>query len=272
MNKFRAAVLQLVSSDQLADNLANAHRLIDDACRDGAEFVLLPENFAFMGCEEQDKLDLKEPAGAGKIQTFLSQQAQLHGIWLCGGTIPIAAYAADKIRAASLLYDPHGKVVARYDKIHLFDVNVYGGDECYRESSTFEPGGDMIVAELPFANIGMSVCYDLRFPELYRAMHAHGVNLITAPSAFTFSTGEQHWESLLRVRAAENLCYVMAANQGGMHANQRKTWGHSMIINPWGEILAELEMGPGFVCADIDMAELSQIRRTFPALDHRKIQ
>ena len=271
MTTFRAAVVQMVSTDQIQDNLATATRLIDEACRDGAEFVLLPENFPFMGQEEQDKLAVKEPPGIGRIQNFLSQQAQLHGIWLCGGTIPLEANAADKIRPASLIYNPQGKLVARYDKIHLFDVDVSESEESYRESTTFEPGSDVVVADLPIANIGMSVCYDLRFPELYRAMHKHKVNVITAPSAFTYATGEKHWENLLKTRSVENLCYVIAANQGGKHVNQRRTWGHSMIVNPWGEILACVETGPGFACADINIDELNTLRKQFPALDHRKL-
>ncbi len=271
MSKFRAAVIQMVSTDHVQENLETAKRLINEACLDGSEFILLPENFPYMGQEEQDKLANKEPAGVGPIQTFLSQQALQHGVWICAGTIPLEATDPDKIRPASIIFDPQGNACARYDKIHLFDVLVNDGEESYLESSTFEPGSEIIVAKLPFANIGMSICYDLRFPELYRQMHNDDVNVITAPAAFTYLTGEKHWEHLLKVRAVENLSYVIAANQGGRHVNDRKTWGHSMIVNPWGEIIAEVEhSGPGFACADIDMDELTQLRKSFPALQHRK--
>ncbi len=267
----RVAVIQMVSTDHVSENLETASELINAASKEGAAFILLPENFAFMGKEEQDKLNTSEPAGEGPIQDFLSQQAKTHNIWLCGGTIPMATSAPDKITATSLIVDPQGKLFARYDKIHLFDVCVDNGDESYQESSTFVPGDEIVVARTPFANIGMSVCYDLRFPELYRKMHDQQVNLIITPSAFTYTTGKSHWESLLKVRAVENLSYVMASSQGGLHVNDRKTWGHSMIVSPWGEVLACVDSGPGFACADLDMQTLETLRKNFPALEHRKI-
>ena len=260
----------MVSTGDVKTNLDAAAELIQRAVADRAEFLVLPENFPLMGKAEQDKIGILEPYGKGPIQDFLSTRARQHKIWLMGGTIPLAASAPDKVRAACLLYNPEGKCVARYDKIHLFDVSV-NGKETYNESGTIEVGDEITVAETPFGNIGMSVCYDLRFPELYRNMHTHDVNIITVPSAFTATTGKAHWESLLRTRAVENLCYVIAPNQGGRHINNRETWGHSMIINPWGDILAVVELGEGIACADIDLDKLNIIRNSFPALKHRKL-
>ena len=268
----RIAVLQMVSGDNVSKNLETAGRLIRQAATEQAELMLLPENFPLMGHDEHDKVDIQEPYGSGPIQTFLSKQAHEHGIWLIGGTIPLQARQPDRIRAACLLYNPDGECVARYDKMHLFDVSVNGeSDETYNESGTIEAGEQITVAKTPIANIGMSVCYDLRFPELYRDMHKHNVNLITVPSAFTATTGKVHWEPLLRARAVENLSYVIASNQGGIHVNGRKTWGHSMIINPWGDILAWVGEGEGVACADIDLDQLMQLRERFPALKHRKL-
>lgn len=268
----RTAVIQMVSTAVVETNLQTAADLIQRAVADRAEFIVLPENFAFMGLDEHDKVSILESQGQGPIQEFLKDLARQHNTWLMGGTIPLQASVPDKIRAACLLYNPEGECIARYDKMHLFDVTVdSGGDESYNESGTIEAGDKIIVANTPFANIGMSVCYDLRFPELYRNMHAYNVNMITVPSAFTATTGKAHWESLLRSRAVENLCYVIASNQGGKHINERETWGHSMIINPWGDILAIIEDGPGFACADIDMSRLQDLRNTFPVLEHKKL-
>ena len=268
---FRAAAIQMVSSDNVGGNLATAAGLIRQAVADGAGFIVLPENFPLMGREERDKLRIAESYREGPIQSFLREQATQHGIWLLGGTIPLTAGVADRIRAASLLYNPRGECVARYDKIHLFDVMVdSGGSETYAESATIEAGDEIIVARTPLGNIGLSICYDLRFPELYRSMLSEDVNIITAPSAFTATTGRAHWETLLKARAVENLCYVIAPNQGGRHVNDRETWGHSMIVNPWGEVVAVIETGEGVACADIDLDQLKQLRQRFPALKHRK--
>ncbi len=272
MSIFRAAVLQMLSTDDVEANLDSAASLIEDAATQGAEFCLLPENFALMGMHEQDKLAIREAPGTGPIQSFLENQARRHQIWIMGGTIPLQADDPGHIRSACLLYNPDGEMIARYDKIHLFDVCVDSdSDEVYNESSTIEAGNQTVVARTPFANIGMSVCYDLRFPELYRGMHAHEANMITVPAAFTWKTGKVHWESLLKARAVENLCYLLASNQSGRHVNGRDTWGHSMIVDPWGSILACVESGPGVACADIDMEHLKRLRRTFPALEHRQI-
>ena len=261
----------MVSTDNVATNLQAAARLMEEAAVQQAEFLVLPENFPLMGMQEQDKVGILEPYGKGPIQSFLSDQARLHQVWILGGTVPLAASVPDKIRAASLLYNPEGRCIARYDKIHLFDVSVKDTDESYNESATIEAGDELVVVRTPFGNIGLSVCYDLRFPELYRNMHAQDVNIITVPSAFTFTTGKPHWESLLRARAVENLCYVIASNQGGRHINNRETWGHSLIMDPWGDILAMVEQGEGVACTDIDLEQLLTLRINFPTLQHRKL-
>jgi Predicted amidohydrolase len=268
----RAAAIQMVSGGDRDANLNSAARLIRQAVAEHAVFLLLPENFALMGHHERDKLLIREAYGSGPIQDFLSSQARQHRIWLMGGTIPLKADAMDKVRAACLLYNPEGKCVARYDKMHLFDVSVgAGSNEIYNESGTIEGGNDVVVASIPLGNVGMSVCYDIRFPELFRRMHQHGVNIITVPSAFTATTGRVHWEVLLCARAVENFCYVIASNQGGRHINNRETWGHSMIISPWGEVLALVDRDEGIACADIDLGRLQELRNRFPSLAHRKI-
>lgn len=271
-NITRVAAIQMVSGDNVEANLRSAADLIGRAVADHATFLLLPENFALMGHNEEDKLRVMEPYGQGPIQSFLAGQARTHGIWLMGGTIPLKADAANKVRATCLLLNPEGKCVARYDKIHLFDVAVgNSAQDIYNESATIEGSTEIMVANTPFGNIGMSVCYDLRFPELYRRMHESNVNIITVPSAFTATTGKAHWEFLLRARAIENLCYVIASNQGGRHMNNRETWGHSMVVSPWGEILATVAQGEGIACADIDLEQLQALRDRFPSLTHRKI-
>lgn len=271
-NITRVAAIQMVSGGDVAANLVSAAGLIVRAVADRATFLLLPENFALMGRHEEDKLRIMEPYGQGPIQSFLGAQARAHRIWLMGGSIPLQADATDKVRAACLLYNPEGNCVARYDKIHLFDVAVGGNaQDIYNESATIESGAEVTVANTPFGNIGMSVCYDVRFPELYRRMHKDNVDIITIPSAFTVTTGRAHWETLLRARAIENLCYVIASNQGGQHINNRETWGHSMVISPWGEVLAMIEQGEGIACADIDLGKLQELRNRFPSLTHRKI-
>ena len=268
----RVAALQMVSGSDVQANLDSAAGLIQRAAADRAGFLLLPENFAIMGEQEEDKLRVKEPYGRGPIQSFLSGQARQYRVWLMGGTIPLAANATTRVRAACLLYNPEGECIARYDKIHLFDVAVGGSEnDIYNESATIEGGTEVTVAGTPFGNIGMSVCYDVRFPELYRRMHQDNVHIITVPSAFTATTGKAHWETLMRARAIENLCYVMASNQGGRHVNGRETWGHSMVVSPWGEVLAMVEQGEGIACADIDLEQLRTLRNRFPSLAHRKI-
>lgn len=266
----RTAVIQMVSSTDVDENLAMAGELLAEAADDAARLAVLPENFPLMSRQERDKLALRETDGDGPIQSFLADAARKHKMWLVGGTAPLAAESPDRIRAASLLYDDQGRRAARYDKIHLFDVEIDGGER-YCESDCLEPGSEVKVAETPFARIGLSICYDVRFPELYRNMHDRGVELITIPSAFTATTGRAHWEILVRTRAVENLCYVIAANQGGSHANGRETWGHSMIVDPWGQVLAEVDYGAGVACADLDFGQMKQLRQRFPALSHRRL-
>ena len=261
----------MVSGEEVRDNLETAAGLIRQAAGDQAKLLALPENFPLMGRSEHARLAIRETFGTGPLQDFLSTQARQYGIWLLGGTIPLQANRVDRVRAASLLYNPDGECIARYDKMHLFDVFIDKEHrESYNESDAIEGGESIVVASTPIGNIGLSVCYDVRFPELYRDMHSQAVQVITVPSAFTATTGKAHWEPLLRARAIENLCYVIASNQGGRHSNGRETWGHSMIIDPWGKILAQVEQGPGFACADIDLEQQRTLRNDFPTLKHRK--
>jgi nitrilase len=267
----KIAAIQMASGPNITANLESAKRLIEQAAENGAELVILPENFAIMGLTESDKVALCEEDGLGPIQDFLARQSQRHGIWLIGGTIPIRSPEPTKVYAASLLYNDKGERVARYDKIHLFDVHLMDSDESYNESETTYNGNDIVVVDTPFGKLGMAVCYDLRFPELFRSMLDKGVEIISLPSAFTALTGHAHWESLIRARAIENLSYVIAAGQGGYHVNGRETHGHSMIVDPWGNILNQLKSGTGVVIAEIDRDRLNSIRRSFPAIEHRRL-
>jgi predicted amidohydrolase len=267
----KVAVIQMVSSNDLEKNLEQAAELIAYAASQKAEFVLLPEYFPIISDDEQDKVKLREIFGKGPIQEFLIGQSRQHDIWLMGGTIPLESEEAGKVYNSCLLYNPDGIVTARYDKVHLFDVNVDGsGKESYIESNTISSGNSIVTTTTPFATIGMTVCYDLRFPELYREMVDKNVNLVTVPSAFTYTTGKHHWKTLLKARAVENLCFVMAADQGGQNTERRRTWGHSMIISPWGDILASIEEGAGIAIADLDFQAQANLRKSFPALSHRK--
>ena len=267
---FRVAALQMVSTPHCERNLEDAGRLIAQAASDGAQLVLLPEYFCFMGFRETDKLSVRESYGDGPIQRFLADAARRHGIWVIGGTLPLAVTepspGEERVLNTTLVFDPEGKEAARYDKIHLF--NFEKGSESFDEARTIRPGGEVRTFEAPFGRVGLSVCYDLRFPELYRRMG--DVALVVVPSAFTYTTGRAHWETLLRARAVENQCYVLAAAQGGTHDNGRRTWGHSMLIDPWGEIVAERATeGPGVVIGDIDRERIEEVRRSLPAWRHR---
>lgn len=264
------AAFQMISGPELASNLQQAGDLLAEAAAREANLVVLPENFAHMGVQEADKLALREPDGDGPIQTFLAQQARRHGFWLVGGTMPMATADPGRVRAACLIYDDQGNRVARYDKIHLFDVTLDGADESYRESETIEPGSQERVVNTPLGRMGIAVCYDLRFPEMFRAMSTTGMDFFVLPSAFTATTGQAHWEVLLRARTVENLCYGVAAGQGGLHANGRETYGHSMIVDPWGKVQSRLIQGPGVVTATLDSTHLDRLRRNFPALSHRR--
>jgi nitrilase len=260
----------MASGPNVKANLEEAEKLIITAVQQEAELVVLPENFAIMGVTEVDKVAIAEKYGEGSIQQFLGQQARRHGIWIVGGTVPIESNITGKIFGASLLYNDQGEVVARYDKIHLFDVVLEDNRERYDESETIEPGDEVVVVDTPFGKLGMAVCYDLRFPELFRAMADVGMEICVLPSAFTSLTGKAHWEPLLRARAIENLCYVIAADQGGYHINGRETHGDSMIIDPWGVILNRLPQGTGVVVSKLDLDKLIKTRKSFPALQHKR--
>ena len=266
------ACVQMASSPNIGANLLEAERLIEEAVSQHARLVVLPENFALMGRSEHDKVAVREHPGSGTIQSFLSEQAALHGIWLVGGTIPLEADDPNKVRATCLVFDEQGKQVARYDKIHLFDVALVDSGEQYTESETIEPGHEVVVIDSPFGRMGVAVCYDLRFPELFRQQLDQGLEVLVLPSAFTAITGRAHWEVLVRARAIENLCYVIAPDQGGYHLNGRETYGHSMIVDPWGTVLNSLARGPGVVCADIELGRLQSARRNFPSIAHRRLQ
>lgn len=266
-NAFKVAAIQMASGPNVEGNLNEARRHIAKAVEQGAKLVVLPEFFAIMGMEAQDTVKAREQAGQGNIQQFLSETARKHKIWLVGGSIPLAANSPDKVRNSCLVYDENGAQVARYDKIHLFNLTL--GNEAYNEAQTIEAGDQVVVVDSPFGRIGLAVCYDLRFPELFRAMK--NVDIIVLPAAFTATTGKMHWEPLVRARAIENLSYVIAAAQGGYHVNGRETHGHSMIVDPWGRIMDELQRGSGVVIADVNPGYLASLRKSLPALTHRTL-
>ena len=264
---FKVAAIQMASGPKVAANLDEAERLIEMAAAQGAKLVALPEYFPVMGLKETDKVAVCEAEGRGPIQRFLANQAKKHKIWLVGGSIPLEASVPNKVRNSCLVYDDKGKVVARYDKIHLFNLNL--GNERYHEEATIEPGKSIVTVATPFGKLGLSICYDLRFPELYRAMG--DVDIIVLPSAFTDTTGKAHWETLIRARAIENLAYVIAPAQGGYHLSGRETHGNSMIVDPWGVILDRLPRGSGIVIAGVNPAYQASLRNSLPALQHRTL-
>ncbi len=266
-NTFKVAAIQMASGPIVSGNLKEAERLIANAAEQGAKLVVLPEFFAIMGMNEEDKLKVKEQEGTGPIQEFLSQAARRHGIWLVGGSIPIAASVPGKVKNSCLVFDDKGLQVARYDKIHLFSLAL--GNESYDEAKTIQPGNKVVVVDSPFGRIGLAICYDLRFPELFRAMK--NVDIIVLPSAFTETTGKMHWEVLVRARAVENLAYVIASAQGGYHVNGRETHGNSMIIGPWGRVLDRLPRGSGVVIAEVNPSYQASLRAGLPALEHRAL-
>ncbi|MEX3556552.1 MAG: carbon-nitrogen hydrolase family protein [Burkholderia gladioli] len=259
------AALQMASTPDVVRNLDEAGRLIAEAAAGGAQLVLLPEYFCFMGRRDTDKLAIAEPYQDGPIQRFLGDAARHHGVWVIGGTLPLAAPEPARVLNTTLVFDPEGREAARYDKIHLF--NFEKGEESFDEARTIRPGETVQAFEAPFGRVGLSVCYDLRFPELYRRLG--DCALMVVPSAFTYTTGRAHWETLLRARAVENQCYVLAAAQGGTHENGRRTWGHSMLIDPWGEIVAVRDEGPGVVAGALDPARIAEVRQSLPAWRHR---
>ncbi len=268
----KIAALQMVSTGVLADNLRQADDLLNQAAAQGAELAVLPEYFCLIGQHDGDKLAIQEPFGSGPIQQFLADRAKSLGLWIVGGTLPLTASLADRVFNSTLVFDPRGQCVARYDKIHLFRFD--NGTERYDESRVLERGATPTRFALPSADghtwqVGLSVCYDLRFPELYRGYAKDGVDLLLVPSAFTHTTGQAHWEVLLRARAIENLAFVAAAAQGGVHPNGRHTWGQSIAIDPWGVVLAQKAQEPGLVVVALDANQLTQRRSQLPALEHR---
>ena len=281
MSKHRAAVVQMVSTSNLDDNLAAAERLIAQAAQQGANLVLLPENFAVLDGGPL-QVHAEREGESAPLQQFLAQQARTHDIWLVGGTVPLITRPQQqgaepetitdgRVRPASLVFDNEGRQVARYDKIHLFDVQVDDVQAQYSESLSFEPGDRVETVMTPAGMVGLSICYDIRFPELYRCLVDKGADIFTVPAAFTQVTGAAHWEVLLRARAVENQCYVLAANQGGRHNARRETFGHSMIIDAWGHVLARVEKGEGVAVADIDRVAMAELRRKMPVRQHRRL-
>jgi nitrilase len=259
------AAVQMISGPEVAPNLAEAARLIAEAAAAGARLVALPEYFPLIGASDAARLAAREADGTGPIQDFLAAMAQKHAVWLVGGSLPLVADDPHKLRNSCLVYDDTGRRVARYDKIHLFGFKK--GDEFYDEAETIEPGRQPVDFDTPFGRVGLAICYDLRFPELFRALGT--VDLLVLPAAFTDTTGRAHWEMLLRARAVENQCYLLAAAQGGRHPNGRMTYGNSMIIDPWGEVLGRLDKGAGVVAGELDPARIADVRASLPALRHR---
>lgn len=266
----KAAAIQMTSTRDVQKNLAEAERLIRAAAEQGAQLVVLPENFSFLGSTDAERVAAVENFGDGPAQRFLAEAAERHSVWLVGGTIPIRDAGAERASSRSLLVAPDGSVAAHYDKIHLFDVDIPGKAETYSESATTLAGERVVVQSTPLGRIGLTVCYDIRFPALFHRLSALGTDVVVVPAAFTVPTGQVHWQPLLQARAIESLVYVVAAGQCGEHAGGRKTYGHSMIIGPWGEILGELPSGPGVVCVDLDMIRLAQLRESFPVVRHRR--
>ncbi|MBS0586664.1 carbon-nitrogen hydrolase family protein [Nitrosomonas sp.] len=265
---FRVAAIQMASGPSVSANLEEAARLIEDAASQGAQLVVLPEYFCIMGMKDTDKLAVREQPGDGQIQKFLSETAKRLRIWLVGGSVPLTSSEPDKVYNSCLVYADNGEQVARYDKIHLFGLQL--GHEHYAEEKTIKAGNKVVTVDSPFGRIGLSICYDLRFPELFRLMN--NVDIILAPAAFTAITGKAHWEVLVRARAVENMAYVIAPGQGGYHVNGRETNGDSMIVDPWGVVMARLPRGSGAVVATIDPEYQTSLRTNLPALDHRILQ
>jgi deaminated glutathione amidase len=267
----KVAAIQMTSSHIVAENLAAAGALLREAKDAGAEVACLPENFCFIGLKDADKLAVAEADGLGPVQEFLSDSARKLGMWILGGTIVLRGDTASRVANSSLLIDSHGKRVARYDKIHLFDVTIPGRNEQYRESSHVMPGREPVLADTPVGKLGLSVCYDMRFPELYRELVSQGAEWLAMPAAFTVPTGLAHWETLLRARAIENLCYVVAPAQSGTHSSGRETYGDTLIVDYWGQVLSRLAKGTGVITADIDLAKQAESRVRFPALANRQL-
>ncbi|HMA00432.1 MAG TPA: carbon-nitrogen hydrolase family protein [Steroidobacteraceae bacterium] len=267
----KVAAIQMTSGHVVEDNLAAAAQLLREAKDLGADIACLPENFSFIGLKDADKLKVAEADGEGPVQDFLRGTARRLRLWILGGTTVLKGDSAARVANASLLIDSDGKRVARYDKIHLFDVAIPGRDERYLESTHVTPGREAVVADTPVGKLGLSVCYDMRFPELYRDLVARGAEWLAMPAAFTVPTGRAHWETLLRARAIENLCYVVAPAQSGTHTSGRETYGDTLIADYWGEVLSRLAKGSGVITADFDLEKQADTRARFPALDNRRL-
>ena len=272
VQRVQVAALQMASGPNVSANLLEASRLLQEAADCGAKLAVLPESFGFLGEQDADILPLGEREGQGPLQDFLAEMAAKLGIWIVGGTVPLREARTDRVRAACLVFDDRGNRVARYDKIHLFDVNLPESGERYEESATIEPGQQTVVLDSPFGRLGLAVCYDLRFPELFRALLDQGAEIVALPAAFTALTGQAHWEILVRARAIENLFYLIAAAQGGYHVNGRETYGHSMIVDPWGQVLDQVPRGAGLVCQPLDEEFRAAVRRNFPVIQHRRLK
>jgi nitrilase len=271
MSKF--AAIQMASGPNVIANLNEAFRLIKDATKKGAELIVLPENFSHMGMQDKDILEIAEDINKpGDILNFLANTAKELGIWLHGGTIPIKSQSENKIISASILFNDQGKQIAQYNKIHLFDVDLAeDSGAAYNESAFTQSGHELMVIDSPFGKLGFGICYDIRFPEMFRRLEKMGMQVLLLASSFTAITGKAHWEVLNRSRAIENLCYIVSSAQGGYHVNGRETHGDSMIINPWGQIMDRLEKGSGYIIADLDIKTLAETRHNFPVLEHRKL-
>ncbi|MCE3232805.1 MAG: 2-oxoglutaramate amidase [Rickettsiaceae bacterium] len=268
--QMKVAAIQMCSSHNIDENLAIAGDMIREAAAT-AKLIVLPEMFAIMGIKPSDKVVAREEIGRGKIQDFLAKTARKNNVWLVGGTIPISCESSEKIKAASIVFNSKGEVVARYDKMHLFDVTI-SPTEVYRESDSTEPGDSVVVVDTPIGKLGLAVCYDVRFPELFRCLANKGAEIFTLPSAFTVKTGEAHWELLARSRAVENGCYLIGSCQGGRHSSGRETYGHSLIVEPWGTVEKLNNAEPGILYSDIDLEYLHRIRQSIPVLEHQRIK
>ena len=268
INICRVAALQMTSGPNVADNLNMTAALLEDAAKRGTRIAVLPENFSIMPGNDRGRLAAAETEDGGPVQAFLANYAKRLGMWIVAGSMPMKCTTADKVRSACFVFDANGDIAVRYDKIHLFDVQLDNG-EAYRESSYIEPGAEPVVIDTPAGRLGVTICYDVRFPEMFRKLTDLGAEWFVVPSAFTATTGRAHWEVLLRARAVENLAYVVAPAQVGLHANGRRTYGDSMIISPWGEVLSRLGHGGGVIAADLDPGRVRQTRKSFPTISHR---
>jgi len=273
----QVAAIQMVSTPDIDGNIAEAEKLLRDAADQGAKVAVLPENFAVLATGQMLEAGQKESGDESVIRRFLSEQARKLGLWIVGGSLPVASRpdgsdVSGRVRAACIVYDDQGEEVARYDKIHLFDAMVEDSHGQYRESDTFEPGDEVVTVDTPAGRLGIAVCYDLRFPELFRALREKGAEWVCLPSAFTWQTGDAHWHALIRARAIENQVWVVAPGQGGQNSSRRKTYGHSLVCDPWGKVVAEVEEeGPGLTIADLDQERLRQVRERMPVWQHRRL-